>query len=244
MPRRARMALSGACIGVLLLVVSGIPPFTLAWFAHADATILNGFLGLGWPAPRPGGELDRRAVRSEAIRVPGGAAGAGRLAARPPARRDHARADPAVRQRDDRAAEAAAGRPTGSGQWLVDAASWPSGHATAAMSLCLCWVIAVSARWRPAVGAVMAAFAIAVSYSFLTLGWHYPSDVLGGFLIAAVWSLLGSPRCRLYEHRLPSAVAECSGAVHARAGAGSAGRAGGRRARAAGGDRRSPARTR
>ncbi len=28
-------------------------------------------------------------------------------------------------------------------------------------------------------------------YSFLTLGWHYPSDVLGGFLVAGVWTLLG-----------------------------------------------------
>jgi hypothetical protein len=87
-------------------------------------------------------------------------------------------------------------------------ASWPSGHATAAMSLCLCWVIAVPARWRPAVAAVMAAFAVAVSYSFLELGWHYPSDVLGGFLVATVWTLLGIAALTLYEQRRPSPLAD------------------------------------
>ena len=70
------------------------------------------------------------------------------------------------------------------------AASWPSGHATAAMSLALCMVIAVPARFRPLAAALGAAFAVAVSYSFLTLGWHFPSDVLGGFLVAATWTLL------------------------------------------------------
>ncbi len=83
-------------------------------------------------------------------------------------------------------------------------ASWPSGHATAAMSLALCAVIAVPARRRPVVAAVMSGFAIAVCYSFLELGWHYPSDVLGGFLVAATWTLLGAAGLSLYEARRPS----------------------------------------
>ncbi len=83
----------------------------------------------------------------------------------------------------------------------VDAASWPSGHATAAMALALCAVIAVPPRRRPAVAAVMAAFAVAVCYSFLELGWHYPSDVLGGFLVATTWTLLGVAGLSLYEAR-------------------------------------------
>lgn len=84
-------------------------------------------------------------------------------------------------------------------------ASWPSGHATAVMSLALCAVIAVPARRRPVVAAVMSGFAIAVCYSFLELGWHYPSDVLGGFLVAATWTLLGAAGLSLYE-RQPSAA--------------------------------------
>lgn len=83
-------------------------------------------------------------------------------------------------------------------------ASWPSGHATAAMSLALSAVIAAPARRRPVVAAAMSAFAIAVCYSFLELGWHYPSDVLGGFLVAATWTLLGAAGLSLYEARRPS----------------------------------------
>jgi membrane-associated phospholipid phosphatase len=82
-------------------------------------------------------------------------------------------------------------RPTLPGVSPVDAASWPSGHATAAMSLALCAMLAAPARLRPFVAAVGAAFAVAVSYSFLTLAWHYPSDVFGGFLVATTWTLLG-----------------------------------------------------
>lgn len=84
-------------------------------------------------------------------------------------------------------------------------ASWPSGHATAAMSLALCAVIAAPARLRPAVAAAMAAFAIAVCYSFLELGWHYPSDVIGGFLVAAAWTLTGVAGLTIYEARRPAA---------------------------------------
>jgi len=87
----------------------------------------------------------------------------------------------------------------------LSTATWPSGHATAAMSLALCAVIAAPARRRPAVAAAMAAFAIAVCYSFLELEWHYPSDVLGGFLVAATWTFLGVAGLSLYEarHRSP-----------------------------------------
>lgn len=83
----------------------------------------------------------------------------------------------------------------------ISTASWPSGHATAAMSLALCAVIAAPARLRPVVAAAMAAFAVAVSYSFLELTWHYPSDVLGGFLVAGVWTLLGIAGLSIFEAR-------------------------------------------
>ncbi len=76
--------------------------------------------------------------------------------------------------------------------WIspIGAASWPSGHATAAMSLTLSSVLAVPGRLRPAVAALGALLSVAISYSFLTLGWHFPSDVFGGFLVAATWTLL------------------------------------------------------
>ena len=68
--------------------------------------------------------------------------------------------------------------------------SWPSGHATAAMILAMAFLLASPARWRPYVAVAGMLFALAVSYSVLSLGWHYPSDVLGGMLVASIWTLI------------------------------------------------------
>jgi membrane-associated phospholipid phosphatase len=89
----------------------------------------------------------------------------------------------------------------------VAAASWPSGHATAAMSLALSCVLGASPRLRPLVAALGAAFAVAVSYSFLTLGWHYPSDVFGGFLVAAIWTLVAVAAIFTANARRPQVAA-------------------------------------
>jgi len=79
-------------------------------------------------------------------------------------------------------------------EWLGDgqiaAASWPSGHATASMTLALCAVLAAPPRLRPPVAGIGALFAVGVSYAVLSLGWHFPTDVIGGFLVAAMWTLL------------------------------------------------------
>jgi membrane-associated phospholipid phosphatase len=73
----------------------------------------------------------------------------------------------------------------------IQAASWPSGHSTGAMSLALCAVLVSSPRWRPLVAAGGGIFAVAVGYATLVLGWHFPSDVLAGFLVATLWTALG-----------------------------------------------------
>jgi membrane-associated phospholipid phosphatase len=88
----------------------------------------------------------------------------------------------------------------------IGAVSWPSGHATAAMSFALCAVLAAPARLRPLVAALGAAFAVAVCYSFLALTWHYPSDVLGGFLVAATWTLLAVSVLLAVPHSRPTAA--------------------------------------
>ena len=85
-------------------------------------------------------------------------------------------------------------------EWLghaqIAAASWPSGHSTAAMTMALCAVLAAPPRLRPTVAAVGSAFAVAVAYAILTLGWHFPSDVFGGYLVAAAYVLVASRRSR------------------------------------------------
>jgi membrane-associated phospholipid phosphatase len=73
----------------------------------------------------------------------------------------------------------------------VSPEAWPSGHTTAATALALCLVAVAPARLRPHAAAVGAALAFAVAISVLLLGWHFPSDVLGGFCVAAAWMLCG-----------------------------------------------------
>jgi membrane-associated phospholipid phosphatase len=69
---------------------------------------------------------------------------------------------------------------------LVGPASWPSGHATAAMTLALCALLVAPHRLRPLVAALGCGFAVAVACALLILAWHMPSDVVGGFLLATL----------------------------------------------------------
>jgi membrane-associated phospholipid phosphatase len=75
--------------------------------------------------------------------------------------------------------------------WLrfaqIDEASWPSGHATAAMTLALCAVMVSPPAWRIVTALVGGAASVALAYATLALAWHYPSDVLSGFLLAGLW---------------------------------------------------------
>jgi membrane-associated phospholipid phosphatase len=66
----------------------------------------------------------------------------------------------------------------------VDAASFPSGHATSTMSMAVAALIVVPPHWRALTAAAGAALVFAVSFSVLVLAWHFPSDVLGGILVA------------------------------------------------------------
>jgi membrane-associated phospholipid phosphatase len=70
-------------------------------------------------------------------------------------------------------------------QGTLKPGSFPSGHATAALTLALCAALAAPPRLRPTVIAAGAGLAAAVSYAIVSLGWHSPSDILGGFLVAA-----------------------------------------------------------
>jgi membrane-associated phospholipid phosphatase len=82
--------------------------------------------------------------------------------------------------------------------------SWPSGHATAAMSLALCLVLVAGPRLRPLAALAGAGYAVAVGYALVALGFHLPSDVLGGFLVAATFTLLGAALLADLEARRPA----------------------------------------
>jgi len=93
-------------------------------------------------------------------------------------------------------------------EWLghaqIGAASWPSGHSTAAMTMALCAVLAAPPRLRPTVAALGGLFAVAVAYAILTLGWHFPSDVFGGYLVAGTYVLLAVALVAASEQRWPT----------------------------------------
>lgn len=73
----------------------------------------------------------------------------------------------------------------------VAAASWPSGHATASMTLALCTVLVAPRHLRPLVTVIGGLFTLAVCYAVLVWVWHFPSDVIGGLFVAATYALLG-----------------------------------------------------
>ncbi|MEA2309982.1 MAG: hypothetical protein QOI65_2268 [Thermoleophilaceae bacterium] len=66
--------------------------------------------------------------------------------------------------------------------------AFPSGHATAAMSLALVAVIVAPRGWRPAVALGAAAYAAAVGVGLVVIFAHYPSDVVGGYMVAGAWA--------------------------------------------------------
>jgi membrane-associated phospholipid phosphatase len=78
-------------------------------------------------------------------------------------------------------------RPYPNGHYLGPAA-FPSGHTTAVASLLLALVIVVPPRLRPLTAVVSGAGALVAMVSIEMLGYHYPSDVLGGILVASGWA--------------------------------------------------------
>ncbi len=89
------------------------------------------------------------------------------------------------------------------GAVYVNAASWPSGHATAALALVLCAVLVAPARLRRPLAVLGATFAAAVGCSLLILAWHMPSDVVGGYVLAALWMALAVAGLRAADRRWP-----------------------------------------
>jgi membrane-associated phospholipid phosphatase len=203
-PKRSTIALTGAVFGILALVAVWFAAFHVGFVEQADQKIFSGFGGVGH-RPRVSSLAWRiaslcnpdpyvflcaipvlvalmRRRRLVALTIVGILLGANLTTELLKPLLAHPRADSLL----------------GPGH-APAAASWPSGHATAAMSLALCWVLACPTRLRPAVAALGAVFAVAVSYSFLSLGWHYPTDVVGGFLVASIWTLVGA--AGLYRSR-------------------------------------------
>lgn len=69
----------------------------------------------------------------------------------------------------------------------INAVAFPSGHATAAASIAVAFALVVPRSWRGGAVAIGTGFVLAVGCSVVALGWHFPSDVAGGVLVAFGW---------------------------------------------------------
>ncbi len=88
--------------------------------------------------------------------------------------------------------------------------AFPSGHATAAASIAVVLILAAPGRLRYLAAAAGAAFLGLVSLSVVVIEWHYPSDVLGGILVAAGWGLAAVSALRLVARRDRAPEAQAS----------------------------------
>lgn len=71
--------------------------------------------------------------------------------------------------------------------------SFPSGHAMISMALALTlivWAFNSRARWAAIIAGII--YVLSVGFSRLYLGVHYPTDVLGGWIMSAVWVFLAT----------------------------------------------------
>ena len=91
--------------------------------------------------------------------------------------------------------------------YQLGAEAFPSGHAAAAMSIGLAAVLVASARLRVVAASVATAYVAAVSTSVLILGWHYPSDVVGGLLVSSAFFFGAVAAVRHLGEREPRAEA-------------------------------------
>ena len=94
--------------------------------------------------------------------------------------------------------------------------AFPSGHSTAAMTLAIAGVLVAPRKLRPLAAFVGVGFAIGVGFSVIALGWHFPSDVAGGFLLATAWGLAIAAALRGAAARWPDGTGRSRGAVMVR----------------------------
>ena len=89
------------------------------------------------------------------------------------------------------------------GHAQLGSTAFPSGHATASMALAFAAVLVAPQARRTVVAVAGALFALGVSESVMLLGWHFPSDVAGGFLVATACALTTLAGLRAAEERWP-----------------------------------------
>jgi membrane-associated phospholipid phosphatase len=94
----------------------------------------------------------------------------------------------------------------------IGTAAYPSGHAIVSAALAFAVVTICRKRpWRTVAGCLAALYVLAVGFSRVYLGVHYPSDVLAGWLLAAAWVAGLSAALPLGPRRRRAQTAESGG---------------------------------
>jgi membrane-associated phospholipid phosphatase len=202
----SRTAIRAAALSLAGLILTGI--VALAWPAGRglDATTLHGFMSLDRPIVDP---LSLLVIQ---VGNPVIYAFLGALIAVAAHRRHQPRLAVAivailiasVATSESLKVVLAGSRPDAwiSPNWSIGSASWPSGHATAAMSLSMCAIMASPPARRHLVAAAGAALTIAVSYALVIAGGHLPSDVVGAFFVSSFWTALALAVLRRHQEGL------------------------------------------
>lgn len=82
--------------------------------------------------------------------------------------------------------------------------AFPSGHAMLSSAMAFtAIVLAWQTRWRLPVVIAATVYFLTVSFTRLYLGVHYPTDIIGGWCIAAAWSTAMYYALRLHKHPTP-----------------------------------------
>lgn len=190
----SRSALQAAALSLAGLILTGIVALALPVGRGFDATTLHGFMGFDRPIADPLLLLVIQVGNPVIYALLGGLL-----------------ASVALRQRRPRLAVAIVAILFGSvasaellklllaglrqgvwvtSDWSIGGATWPSGHATAAMSLSMCAIMVSPPARRHLTAAAGAALTITVSYALVIAGGHLPSDVIGAFFVSALWTAL------------------------------------------------------
>ncbi len=81
--------------------------------------------------------------------------------------------------------------------------AFPSGHTTAAAAIAAALLLVTPPHLRRYALLAAAALAGSVGLAVVVNQWHYPSDVVGGYLVVASWALAAVGVLRLLGPRVP-----------------------------------------
>jgi membrane-associated phospholipid phosphatase len=190
--RRERLALATAAASAIGMVAVGVLALAFETGRRRDAVMLEAFTGLDRSSIHPAIKVIALSVNP----VPYACAGLALVGACLVRRRVWRAAAVATVLLGSGAAAQVLKHlldrprfPTFAAGARVEDIGWPSGHAAAATALAMCAVLVAPPAWRAAVALAAGAYAVVLAHATLALTWHYPSEVLGGILLAGVWGV-------------------------------------------------------